>query len=279
MGGFEVKNVACIIARTNSKRLSKKVLREINGIKLIEYIIKKIKRSKHVDEIYLCTSIDKDDEILIEIASKNNIKSFAGSRESVIDRMLEVAKIENADNVIRITGDNIFTDEVYLDLMLKYHNKNNFDYTRTEYLPIGVTAEVIKTIALKKCYFLIDPKFSEYLLLYIFQPEKYNCQVLIPEDMHRHPEWSLTVDTLDDLQRTEEIIEKQKNIPNYIDILSICNNNNINNLDYKISNNVKCPAGIMITHSAFRNEMEERIKKSKIIQLKKGEYLEALNGN
>ncbi|PKP62020.1 hypothetical protein CVT91_00890 [Candidatus Atribacteria bacterium HGW-Atribacteria-1] len=277
MGGFSLRNIACIIARTNSKRLSKKVLREINGIKLIEYIIKKIKRSKLVDEIYLCTSIDKEDEILIEIASKNNIKSFAGSRESVIDRMLEVAKIENADNVIRITGDNVFTDEVYLDLMLKYHNKYNFDYSRTEYLPIGVTAEVIKTIALKKCYSLVDPKFSQYLLLYIFQPEKYNCQVLIPEDTHRHPDWSLTVDTPDDFQRTEEIIEKQRNIPNYIDILSICKNNKINNLYYKVSDNVKCPGGLLITYSTFRNEMEERIKKSKIIQLKKGEYLEALN--
>lgn len=277
MGGFNLRNVACIIARTNSKRLSKKVLREINGIKLIEYIIKKIKRSKHVNEIYLCTSVDKDDEILIGIASKNNIKSFAGSRDSVIDRMLEVAKIENADNVIRITGDNIFTDEVYLDLMIKYHNKYNFDYTRTEYLPIGVTAEVIKTIGLKKCYSLMDPKFSQYLLLYIFQPEKYNCQVLIPEDTHRHPDWSLTVDTPDDFQRTEEIISKQKNIPNYIDILSICNNNKINNLYYKVSDNVRYPGGLLVTYSAFRKEMEERIKKSKIIQLKKGEYLEALN--
>ncbi len=278
MEGFNLKNVACIIARTNSKRLSKKVLREINGIKLIEYIIKKIKKSKHVDEIYLCTSVDKDDEILVEIASKNNIKSFAGSRDSAIDRMLEVAKIENADNVIRITGDNIFTDEVYLDLMIKYHNKYNFDYTRTEYLPIGVTAEVIKTIALKKCYFLMDPKFSQYLLLYIFQPEKYNCQVLIPEDTHRHPDWSLTVDTPNDFQRTEEIIRKQRNILNYIDILSICKNNKIDNLHYKVSDNVKCPGGLLITYSAFRKEMEERIKKSKIIQLIQGEYLEALNG-
>jgi len=277
MGGFNLRNIACIIARTNSKRLSKKVLREINGIKLIEYIIKKIKRSRYVDEIYLCTSIDKEDEILIEIASKNNIKSFAGSRESVIERMLEVAKIEDADNVIRITGDNIFTDEVYLDLMLKYHNINNVDYTRTDYLPIGITAEVIKTIALKKCYSLMDPKFSQYLLLYIFQPEKYNCQVLIPEGSHRNPDWSLTVDTPDDFKRTEEIIGKQNNIPNYIDILSICKNNKINNLYYKVSDNIKCPGDLLITYSTFRNEMEERIKKSKIIQLKKGEYLEALN--
>ena len=124
----------------------------------------------------------------------------------------------------------------------------------------------------------MEPKYSQYLLLYIFQPEKYNCQILIPEDIHRHPDWSLTVDTPDDFKRTEEIIGKQKNIPNYIDILSICKNNKINNLYYKINDNLKIPAGVVITHSAFRKEMEERIKKSKIIQLKKGEYLEALNG-
>jgi len=34
---------------------------------------------------------------------------------------------------------------------------------------------------------------------------------------------------------------------------------------------------VVVTYNSFRKEMEERIKGSKIIQLKKGECLEALN--
>ena len=272
-----MKSIACIIARTNSKRLSKKVLREINSIKLIEYLIRKIKRSRYVDEIYLCTSIDKEDEILLKLASENGIRSYTGSRDSVIDRMLNVAKIENADNVIRITGDSIFTDEVYIDLMLKCHNKNKADYTRSEYLPIGVTAEVIKIDALEKCYRSMNPKFSEYLLLYIFQPQNYKCQVIIPEDKHKHPDWSLTIDTPEDLQRTAEIIDEQKNILNYEDIISICAGKDIYNLHFGPGNLIRFPAGVLITYSAFREEMKKRIEKSKTIQLEEGEYLEMAN--
>jgi len=270
-----MKTVACIIARTNSTRLPKKVLREINGIKLIEYIIQKIKKSKNIDEIYLCTSIDKNDEILLEIAKRNGIKSHAGSRDSVIDRMLDVAKIENADNVIRITGDNIFTDEVYLDLMINYHNQNKAEYTRTEYLPIGITPEIINVEALKKCKQQINPDESQYLLLYMFQPENFKCQVLIPEDKHNKPDMTFTVDTLADFERTLLLI-KENGLLNVDEILNICKTKKIPNTKYKAGGVVRFPANLMFSFKAFRTEMEMRIEKSQKIFLEKGEYTETL---
>ncbi|MFW9972733.1 MAG: cytidylyltransferase domain-containing protein [Candidatus Odinarchaeota archaeon] len=272
-----MKNIVCIIARTYSKRLPNKVLKEINGTKLIEYIIKKVKRSKLVNNIYLCTSIDKEDRILLKIAKEHNIKPYAGHRIYVINRMLEVAEKEKADNVIRITGDNIFTDEVYIDLMLKYHDENGVDYTRTEFLPLGVTAEVIRTNALKNCYNLMDPSFSQYLLLYMFQPEKFNCLVLIPENNHKHPDWSLTVDTQEDIIRSLKIINKRKYLLNYEDIVSICTTEDIPYLYFKTGTSVKFPAGLIMTYGAFKEEMKKRIKKAKTIQLAKGEYLEMVN--
>ena len=272
-----MRNIACIIARTNSKRLPKKVLRDINGVKLIEYLIKKIKRSKYVSEIYLCTSIDEEDNVLLKIASENNIKSYAGSRDSVIDRMLKVAKRENADNIIRITGDNIFTDEVYLDMMLKYHERNKTDYTRTEYLPIGVTSEIVTTETLRNCYNLMDPNFSEYLLLYMFQPENYKCQVLIPEKDHQNPSWSLTVDTITDLQRTLEIVNDNERLLNYEDIVNICKKNKIHHLTFNPKGSIKFPAGVTLAYKTFRSEMQMRIERSQKVYLRKGEYKEMLN--
>ena len=106
--------IACIIARTNSTRLPKKVLKKINDEMLIEFLIKKIKRAKNIDSIYLCTSIDKTDKILLEIAESHGIKSYAGSRDKVIERMLKVGEKENANNLIRITGDNVFCDEIFI---------------------------------------------------------------------------------------------------------------------------------------------------------------------
>ncbi len=265
------RNIACIIARTNSTRLPKKVLREISGVTMIEYIIAKIKKTKLVNEIYLCTSTTDDDKILLEIAVKNGIKGYAGSPESVIDRLIEVGEIENADNVIRITGDNIFSDEKYIDLMIKYHIKNQAEYTRVENLPLGITSEVIDLVSLKKCRKLIDPDESQYLMLYMFQPKLFKCQVLIPQNSHNRPELSFTVDTPADFEKVKKIISAYPNKDlDLNDILKLYNKNN-KKLSYP-DETLKFPANLIFSFAAYRKEMEYRLNNSTKVYLNPNEY-------
>jgi spore coat polysaccharide biosynthesis protein SpsF len=255
-----MRTIACIIARTNSTRLPQKVLLDINGLMMIEHIINSAKRCNHVDQIYICTSTHPDDQILSKVSKDNDISYYAGSEESVIDRMLEVAEIENASNVIRITADNIFTDSVYLDIMIENHILNDSDYTRVEYLPLGVTAEVMKVDALKKCYTTMDPNYSQYLMIYIFQPEMYNCLVLIPPEEHRHPEWNLTVDYPKDLERTRNIFEHIELHKSYDDLVCIIGAYTPKNIEYGATGIVKFPAKMVFYFETYRKEMELRIK-------------------
>jgi len=272
------KVIACIVARTNSTRLPKKVLKKINGITMIEYIIKKIQRCKSISDIYICTSYDDDDHILLEIADKNGIKSYAGSKDSVIDRLIDVGKIENADAIVRITGDNVFTDEVYLDLMISNHIRHNADYTRTEYLPIGVTSEVISMSALEKCYSIMNPDESQYLLLYIFNPVIFKCLVLVPPISHQKPNLTLTVDSPNDWQRTNVIIGDSNTPLNYADILKVIENNEtIPNIEYDPLGDVKFPANLTFSFSAFRLEIENRIKRSISIEINETDYHEVFS--
>lgn len=266
------KVVACIIARTNSTRLPKKVLRSVGNYSLIEYLVEKIKKSHLVDQIYLCTSIDESDKILLDIAKELNIKSYAGSLDSVIDRMLDVANLEEATDVIRITGDNIFTDEVYLDIMIDQHIKNKVEYTRTENLPIGVTAEVINVEALKKCYSFMNPDESQYLMLYMFQPNIFKCLIILPEVRHSKPNYTLTVDTLEDFERTLSIITSDS-LLDLDQILEICNKNDIKNLVYENKGIVKFPANLSIYFDTYRREMDMRVEMSTIYKVEPGEYL------
>jgi len=268
-----MKTIACIIARTNSRRLPKKVLKKINNKCMIELLIKRIKKAKNVDDIYLCTSVDKEDKILVDIADRNDIKSYQGSRESVIDRMLDVAKIEKANNVIRITGDNLFTDFVYLDEMINQHNKYNFDYTRTEFLSIGVTAEVIDVIALKDCYNTIDPHKSEYLFLYMFNPERYKCGVLIPPKNQQNEFSSLTIDTLEDWERTLFIYNNvSKSIISYIDILNLDEKTEIPFFRINRKMLVKLPDNREIKYEDIRVEINKKIDKANKIYLEEDFY-------
>ena len=267
-----MKTVACIIARTNSNGLPHKVLKEVAGKMNIEHLICRIKKSLLVDNIYLCTSYNPADKVLVEIAERNGIAAYTGSENSVIDRMLDVARIEDANNLVRITGDNIFSDSVYLDLMIKHHNINKSDYTRTEFLPVGITTEVLNIEALKNIYKNMNPQNSQYLLLYTFNPLKYKVTVLIPPIEHRHPEWTLTVDTPEDWKRVEALFQQSKNELSFQEIINLIGKGNIPFYQSKGTAIVKFPAGVTLNYEAFRKEIEFRIKKSKTINITLEEY-------
>lgn len=259
-----MKTVACIIARTNSTRLPRKVLLEINGRKVIEHIIDRIKEVKDIDEIYIATSTHPDDKILGEIASQNNIKIHYGSETSVIDRMLQIGEKENAKSLIRITGDNIFTDPEILEMTLTAHNESRAEYSRAEKLPIGTTAEIIDVEALKRCYYSIDPEKSEYLFYYIFDPTKYKTLVMLPKHNSYIKEYaSLTVDTPSDMERTKYIFDNiDSKIILYRDIVELSLNKKIPFYEINEDAKIKLPDNESIEYGDFRNLLDKRIDQS-----------------
>lgn len=263
-----MKNVACIIARTASKRLPNKVLLEVGGKTMIEHIIDNVKKVSNIDEIYICTSQNSEDKILLEIAEKSGVKAYAGSENAVIERMLDVAKLEDADNLIRITGDNIFTDSYLLDTLLKEHIKDQSDYSRVEYLPIGVTGEIMSVKALEDCYMRIDPSKSEYLLLYMFDPSLYKCTVLIPDFGQDFIWTSLTVDTPEDFERTRFIFSKiSKDDIGFKDIVNLNQEVEIPFFNIDKSMQIRMPDRETISYEAFRQYLQMKIEKSKNIKI------------
>ncbi|WP_082223189.1 cytidylyltransferase domain-containing protein, partial [Methanoculleus sp. MH98A] len=241
-----MKIIGCIIARTWSKRLPKKVLRDIHGKTMIEHLIDNIKKVPNIDDIYLCTSSHPDDRILLKIADNNGIIGYAGSEQSPIDRMLDVISTEKASHVVRITGDNVFTDAVFLKKMMEEVSKNNkIEYSRTEYLPLGLTAELMESDALKRCYYSLEPEKSEYLMLYMFNPQEYQCQVIIPEAALQAEFSSLTVDTYDDFERTRYIMDHLSDRSGiyYDDVLKLHHQKSIPHFEISQDMIVKLPDG------------------------------------
>lgn len=257
------KTVVCIIARTSSTRLPKKVLKEIYGIKLIEYIIEKTKKSKNLDELYLCTSIDPDDEILLEIAEKHGIKSYAGSRESVIDRMIKVGDIENATNVVRVTGDNIFSDEVILDAMIELHNEHNADYTISALLPRGISPEIFSLEGIKRLYNSLDPQQSEYLAYYALCVKNDLKKLIVyPPKKYQKPFYTLTVDFQEDLDRSIFILDhlKDKNKIYYDEIIELADKMTIPHLIFPEDYIIKLPDKIEIKYKDYLEQLNKRFQ-------------------
>lgn len=260
------KTIACVIARTVSTRLPLKVLRNVvNEYSMLDFMLQRLKLVKNIDDIYICTSREAMDDILEDVAVRNKVKVYRGSPDAVIERLIAVGELEEANNVIRITGDNVFTSYEYLEEQIDIHNKNDLDYTRIVDVPIGATAEVMRLSALKECHKLIDPAISEYLLLYMFKPEHYTCGVIALKNVKKSSDYTLTVDTKEDLERTKKIFNYYQDSPLEIklkDIISIIDKNTIQNSKIQFNGNVKMPYGREISFEEFQSDMNERIANS-----------------
>lgn len=197
---------ACIIARLNSTRLSRKVLADIKGKPLLKWIVDRLNAVDNVDEVVLCTSSDPGDEELLEHADDWGIPAIAGSPTNIVSRLQQAASRVDADILLRATGDNPLISVEYTERMVAAHKKSDFEYSRVNSLPLGATVEGLSKGLLPKIQeTLPSPSHSEYLVLYAYQPERYNCVVLQPPDEIQRPHYSVTVDTPDDLERAREI--------------------------------------------------------------------------
>ena len=200
------KVVACIIARTVSTRLPLKIFRDLTqGHSMIDFLIERVLEVDEIDEVYLCTSNESVDDIMEDVAKRNGVKLYRGSADEVIQRMIAVGEIENTDVILRITGDNPLTSTEYISDQIQFLVKNSLDYVRIVDVPIGASAEVISFNALKDCYSKMDKSVSEYLMLFLFEPNVYQCGIIkVFKDDYSN--YSVTVDTPEDLERTKGIL-------------------------------------------------------------------------
>ena len=91
---------AIIQARTSSTRLPGKVLKELpyaNGITCLEQVIRRLKKSEKLNDIIVATTKEKEDNEIINIVKKENVKYFRGSTDIVLSRYYFAAKENNID--------------------------------------------------------------------------------------------------------------------------------------------------------------------------------------
>ena len=69
-----MKTVATIEARMTSSRLPGKVIMKVKKKMLLVYLVERLKKVKEIEEIILCTTKNKTDDILVEQAKILNIK-------------------------------------------------------------------------------------------------------------------------------------------------------------------------------------------------------------
>ena len=167
---------AVIQARTSSTRFPKKVLRSLpygEDICVLQQDIRRVKKSKLLDEVIIATTTNSEDDEIVEVAIKENTSYFRGSLDNVLERYYEAALEYNLDVIVRITSDCPCIDWNVIDKVIKSHLDSGADYTSNsliESFPRGIDCEVINFEALEKSFFNATKDYEkEHVTPYIYK--------------------------------------------------------------------------------------------------------------
>ena len=149
---------AIIQARNSSTRFPKKVLKPLpfdSDVCVLQQVIRRVSKSKFIDEIIVATSTDLEDEEIVDIAKKEDVKYYQGSLNNVLERYYKAATENDLDIIIRITSDCPCVDAEIIDKVIFSHLDSDADYTSNslkETFPRGIDCEVINYDVLKRTY-------------------------------------------------------------------------------------------------------------------------------
>ena len=224
-----MKKAIFITVRTGSTRLPRKCLLEINGITTIQHLIRRVKKSKLADIIVLCTTVLKEDDILCDIANRENIKYFRGSPSDKLERWKKAAEKFNVEFFVTADGDDLFCEPELIDLAFSQYKKSHPDFIEGDQvkgvdIPCGAFSYGIKTKALQRVCEMKDTEDTEMMYVYFKNVKLFKCEKLrgVPK-IYKRPEIRMTLDYPEDFEFFKNVIEnlgKKNKYFNLKDIIS-----------------------------------------------------------
>ncbi len=211
------KQAILIFARSNSKRLPGKVLKEIYlGKNLLEIIILRLKKFLRI-KIIVCTSKSKADNKIVKICKKNKIKYFRGELSNVFKRTKDCLKKYKLKSFIRINADRPFVDFDEIRKIIRIYKKKKFDIITNNLnrnCPKGLTCE----LAQSKIFFDLDEKNlskveKEHIFDYFYENKQGYKIFSIKNNLYKkNRNKNFSIDNLSDLKRVRKIYKLLNNI-------------------------------------------------------------------
>ena len=239
-----MKYLVMIQARCGSTRLPNKVLKDLCGKPALQRMIERVQNSKHIDEVMVVTSIEKNNLPILGLCSKLGIRVGIGSEDDVLDRFYQNAKLLKPEYIIRLTADCPCFDSELLDLALESIDEDT-DYCGmlTESFADGLDLEIISYNALEKAWKESVHTFErEHVTQYIIRhPELFRLMNFeSPIGYFGNHRW--TIDEPEDYELVDNIykhfIGLGKESFGYKDILDYLNANpEISQINSKFSRN------------------------------------------
>ena len=198
-------------ARVSSSRLPGKVLKSVLGTPMLARQIERLQRANTIDELFIATSANLEDDPLEDLAKKIRVRVFRGSLNDVLDRFYQCARQVMPTHVIRLTGDCPLADPALIDQVVRFHLDGEYDYSSnalTPTWPDGMDVEVFRFSCLAEAHKeAVLPSEREHVTPFIYtHPDRYRIGSLTQEN--DQSSYRLTVDEPQDFELVSRIYEQ-----------------------------------------------------------------------
>jgi spore coat polysaccharide biosynthesis protein SpsF len=144
---------AVIQARTGSARLPGKVLEDLGGRPVLEWVVRAASAATQVDTVIVATSTMAGDDVVAELAGSLGVPVVRGSEDDVLSRFVAALDAHPADALVRLTADCPLLDPTLIDAVAgAWAAAPVHDYVSTvlvRCLPRGMDVELVTAGALR----------------------------------------------------------------------------------------------------------------------------------
>jgi spore coat polysaccharide biosynthesis protein SpsF len=144
---------AVIQARTGSTRLPAKVLADLGGRPVLDWVVRAARASTMVDQVIVATSALAGDDVVADLAKSLGAMVVRGSEDDVLSRFVAALDAHPADAVVRLTADCPLLDPTLIDAVAgAWAAAPTLDYVSTvvvRSLPRGMDVELVTARALR----------------------------------------------------------------------------------------------------------------------------------
>ena len=144
---------AVIQARAGSSRLPGKVLEDLGGRPVLEWVVRAARAATRIDEVIVATSTLAGDDAVADLAQSLGVMVVRGSEDDVLSRFVAALDAHPADALVRLTADCPLLDPTLINAVAgAWAAAPTHDYVSTvlvRCLPRGLDVELVSAQALR----------------------------------------------------------------------------------------------------------------------------------
>jgi spore coat polysaccharide biosynthesis protein SpsF len=206
-------NIGAIIqARMGSTRLPGKVLMNISGKPMLRHVVDRLKYSRLINKVIIAAA-NEGNSAIADFCKDQGLDHCLGSKEDVLDRYYQAAKMHQFEVVVRITADCPLIDPAITDDTISLFLSNRTKASGASNVikrtfPRGLDTEVICFSALEKAWQEArGARYREHVIPYIYEhPERFKMLSLENKEDLSGLRW--TVDEKNDFNFVSEIYKR-----------------------------------------------------------------------